>query len=78
MTVEDSLHVFELIEARPKTTSTIFCSHFAPEGWYEKIQNLIVHDSYQIMLNGDVSMHERHGLAREHETNSIKTEITLL
>lgn len=63
--------LLELIEARHQTSSTIFCSQFAPGGWHEMvgkdtladaILDRIVHDSYKIFIEGKTSMRERYGL----------------
>lgn len=68
--------VLELINARHKRGSTIFCSQFAPAGWHGKIGEVtladaildrIVHDSYQITIDcGDdgFSMRELYGIKK--------------
>lgn len=57
LTQEQAVHIFEIIESRLKTPSTIFCTQYSLEGWHEKIDNIqitdaildrIVHDSYKI------------------------------
>jgi len=59
--------LLEIVEARHKVASTIFCSQFAVAGWYAKIGeptlsdaicDRIVHNSYTIKIDGD-SMRKR-------------------
>ncbi|WP_339213303.1 ATP-binding protein [Ornithinibacillus sp. FSL M8-0202] len=54
----------EIIEERLKKTSTIFCSQYSPEGWTldleqeqiaDAILNRTVHNSYQMLVDGEVS-----------------------
>lgn len=70
--------IFELLHRRRKKSSTIFCSQFRLEGWYEQlggdaspladaILDRIVHDSYRINIEStdptkDISMREVYGM----------------
>ena len=68
--------VLELINARHKLGSTIFCSQFVSAGWHGKIGEVtladaildrIVHDSYQITIDcadDDFSMRELYGIKK--------------
>ena len=62
--------VLELVEARTKTASTIFCSQMDVPGWHENLYDptladaicdRIVHDSYVIQIHGE-SMRKRKGI----------------
>lgn len=66
-----SSEVFELIEARYRFASTIFITQFDKAGWYsnlgesvvsDAILDRIVHSSYTVKIEGDISMRERYGL----------------
>ncbi len=70
--------IFELLHKRRKKSSTIFCSQFRQEGWYDQlggdnstiadaILDRIVHDAYKINIESidpskDISMREVYGL----------------
>ena len=62
--------VLELVEARAKTASTIFCFRFDVPGWHENLYDptladaicdRIIYDSYIIRIEGD-TMRKRKGI----------------
>ena len=77
-TMQEQKDIFELLHRRRKKSSTIFCSQFHTEGWYEQlggddspladaILDRIIHDGYRINIEStdptrDISMREVHGL----------------
>ena len=68
--------MLELIETRTRHGATIFCTQFETEGWYsridpdpesdspicEAIMDRVIHNAYEILVDGQQSMRERHGL----------------
>lgn len=78
-TQEEQQDIFELLHRRRKKSSTIFCSQYRSDGWYEQlggdaspladaILDRIVHDGYVIDIipvdpSKDLSMREVYGLS---------------
>jgi DNA replication protein DnaC len=71
---QEARDLLEIVQRRYKKASTIFCSQFEVGGWHQKIGestladavvDRIVHDSYQIIIEGDDSMRKVKGLQPE-------------
>lgn len=82
LSTEQAMDLFEIIEARTRGGSTIFCTQFDPRGWYERIGtpddntvseaiiDRIIHNSFEIMVHGQASMRERMGLKAEQRASA--------
>lgn len=84
LTPQESYDLLEIAEARCEKGSMIFCTQYDPNEWYERItpesnidspiseaiMDRIIHNSYDVLIQGKISMRERHGLKASQKEGS--------
>ncbi len=77
----DVLEIVESRCTQTQHGTMIFCTQFEPDGWYkrinpdpesdspisEAIMDRVIHNSYEIMIQGNISMRERYGLKAQQK-----------
>lgn len=84
LTPQESYDLLEIAESRCEKGSMIFCTQYDPDEWYERItpdpnvdspiseaiMDRIIHNSYDVLIQGKISMRERHGLKASQKEGS--------
>lgn len=87
LNADASYDLLELVDACSKKGSLIICSQFDPEDWYDRIDierdsdegstvadgviDRIVHNKYDVFIEGKESMRKRHGFCYTSESGVI-------
>lgn len=79
LTNEQAMDLLEIIEVRSRHGSIIFCTQYDTQGWQDRIGSKesetlsdaildrIKHNSYKIIIEGNESMRERHGINKKNK-----------